>query len=68
MNTVLPLKQSTQSASREGLLWFFSFLPATLNEEFAAYISTGLPVVLSGLSDDNDGVREVGGISGIQLS
>ena len=59
LHSVLPLRQSPQSSSREGLLWFFSFLPATLNEEFAAYISTGLPVVLSGLSDDNDGVREV---------
>jgi HEAT repeat protein len=56
---VLRMKEEVQSAPREGLLWFLSFLPMTLNEGFAPYISVSLPVILSGLSDDNDGVREV---------
>lgn len=58
LQTVLRL-QFHSSSGREGLLWFLSFLPATLNENFAAYISITLPVILSGLSDENDGVREV---------
>ncbi|KAJ1428246.1 armadillo-type protein, partial [Ochromonadaceae sp. CCMP2298] len=51
--------QTQDAASREGLLWFLSFLPATLNEAFASYIELTLPVVLSGLCDENEGVREV---------
>lgn len=58
LQTVLRLQQSN-ACGREGLLWFLSFLPATLNEGFAAYIGVTLPVILSGLSDENEGVREV---------
>ena len=58
LQTVLRLQQQS-TAGREGLLWFLSFLPATLGEGFAVYISITLPVILSGLSDENDGVREV---------
>ena len=39
---------------------FQSFLPAILNESFSPYIAVSLPVIVAGLSDDNDGVREVG--------
>lgn len=58
LQTVLRLQQSG-TCGRECLLWFLSFLPATLNERFAVYIAITLPVILSGLSDENDGVREV---------
>lgn len=58
LQTVLRLQQQSV-CGREGLLWFLTFLPATLNEGFAAYISITLPVILSGLSDENDGVRDV---------
>jgi HEAT repeat protein len=58
LQRVLEYKNST-SAAREGLLWFFSFLPSSLQENFTPYISTCLPIILSGLSDDDDGVREV---------
>jgi hypothetical protein len=34
-------------------------LPAVLNEAFAVHISTTLPVILTGLSDESEGVREV---------
>lgn len=58
LQTVLRLQQKN-AYGREGLLWFLSFLPATLNEGFAVYIGITLPVILSGLSDENEGVREV---------
>mmetsp|Transcript_90926 Transcript_90926/g.177994 ORF Transcript_90926/g.177994 Transcript_90926/m.177994 type:complete len:3046 (+) Transcript_90926:19-9156(+) len=58
LQTVLRLQQQSV-CGREGLLWFLTFLPATLNEGYAAYISITLPVILSGLSDENDGVRDV---------
>ena len=58
LQTVLRLQQQSW-CGREGLLWFLTFLPATLNEGFAVYISITLPVILSGLSDENEGVREV---------
>jgi hypothetical protein len=59
LNILIPLHASPKSASREGLLWTLSFLPAVLGENFAEYISMSLPIVLQGLSDDNEGVREV---------
>jgi hypothetical protein len=58
LQTVLRLQQHN-ACGREGLLWFLSFLPATLNEGFALYIGITLPVILSGLCDENEGVREV---------
>lgn len=59
LQTVLPLQNQSKSSGREGLLWLLSFLPAVLKETFAEYIGMTLPVVLAGLCDDNEGVREV---------
>lgn len=56
---VLEYRSSMNIGPREGLLWFFSFLPTSLQDNFAQYITICLPVILSGLSDDDDGVREV---------
>lgn len=55
---------STRSAAREGLLWLLSFLPAVLHEAFAEHIPATLPVILVGLSDGNEAVREVAMRSG----
>lgn len=55
----MTLRTHQNSSAREGLLWLLTFLPSVLGEPFAAYISSTLPVVLSGLSDDSEGVREV---------
>lgn len=55
----MTLRASGNPSAREGLLWLLTFLPSVLGEPFAAYISSTLPVVLSGLSDDFEGVREV---------
>jgi hypothetical protein len=38
-------------------MWFLSFLPSTLQHNYSPYIADTLPVLLQGLSDDNDGVR-----------
>eukprot|EP01038_Epipyxis_sp_PR26KG_P007132 gene7132-9733_t len=59
LQDVLKYHNHPQSAGREGLLWFMSFLPVSLNEAFSEYISITLPIILSGLSDDSEGVREV---------
>lgn len=55
----LPLQHSRNGAAREGLLWLLSFLPSSLNERFGPHIASTLPVVLVGLSDEAEGVREV---------
>ena len=59
LNEALVYKGSSKSYAREGLLWLLSFLPAVLKESFAEHIATTLPVVLVGLSDMSDSVREV---------
>lgn len=59
LQEVLPYKNATRSAPREGLLWLLSFLPTAMHDTFSPFISTTLPVILSGLSDENEGVREV---------
>ena len=64
LHDALKLQKSHSSASREGLLWFLAFLPAVLEERFADYIDETLPVVLQGLSDNTEGVREVAMRSG----
>ena len=55
----MTLRSHSSHSAREGLLWLLTFLPSVLGEPFSAYISATLPVVLSGLSDDSEGVREV---------
>ena len=59
LDTALALRNQPRSAAREGLLWLLSFLPSVLAEGFASHIKTTLPVILSGLSDESEGVREV---------
>ena len=59
LDTALTLRNQPKSAAREGLLWLLSFLPSVLAEGFASHIKTTLPVILSGLSDESEGVREV---------
>lgn len=59
LQQTLPLHLSSKGAAREGLLWLLSFLPAVVREGFADHISTTLPVVLTGLADSIESVREV---------
>jgi hypothetical protein len=44
---------------REGLMWFLTFLPQSLNQQFAPHISTSLSHVIRGLSDESDQVRDI---------
>jgi hypothetical protein len=59
INDAMQLSRSASPFAREGLLWLLTFLPSVLGEPFADYISPTLPIVLSGLSDDAEGVRDV---------
>ena len=59
LDLALALRSHPKSGGREGLLWLLSFMPATLTESFAPHISRTLPVILAGLSDSAESVREV---------
>lgn len=59
LDTALALRNQPRCAAREGLLWLLSFLPSVLQESFSMHIKTTLPVILLGLSDESEGVREV---------
>ncbi len=59
LSQLMSLSTDARAASREGLLWVLSFLPPVLKQQFASHISKTLPVILTGLSDSNEGVREV---------
>ncbi len=50
---------STRMGAREGPLWLLTFLPLALGEGFSSFIGSSLPIVLQGLADDQDTVREV---------
>lgn len=56
--TLLEASQSQSSAAREGCVILCRFLPTTLGDSFVRHLSTALPVVIGGLADDNEGVRE----------
>lgn len=59
LRELLPLADHPKPATRQGLLWLLAFLPGVLAAKFSGYITTLLPVVLGGLADDAEMVREV---------
>eukprot|EP00981_Chlorochromonas_danica_P005419 scaffold1091_cov164-Ochromonas_danica.AAC.42 len=59
IQTVLGFKSINKATAREGLMWFLSFLPYSLKERFGTHVDSTLPIVLQGLSDDGENVREV---------
>jgi len=59
LKQTLPLRNSQSFAAREGLLWLLSFLPNSMPQVFAHHISETLPIVLGGLSDSTESVREI---------
>lgn len=59
LGDLLPLAAHPKGAVREGVLWVLCFLPGAMAKEFAPVIPQALPVVLSGLSDEVETVREV---------
>lgn len=56
---VVPLADSTSVSAREAVMWVLAFLPTAMGDVFSAYINLVLPLVINGLSDDNDMVRDV---------
>lgn len=56
--TLLEAARSQSSAAREGCVVLCRFLPSTLGDGFVRHLPTALPVVIGGLADDNEGVRE----------
>jgi hypothetical protein len=64
LHELLPLKSHPKFNVREGVLWLLCFLPPVLEDDFAVHIPETLPVVLSGLSDEAESVREVAMRSG----
>ncbi len=56
---ILPLISHPSPAYREGVLWVLTFLPSTLGQAFAPLIESAFPALISGLSDENEPVRDV---------
>lgn len=59
LGDLLPLAAHPKGSVREGVLWVLCFLPGAMGKDFAVIIPSSLPVVLAGLSDEVEAVREV---------
>ncbi len=59
LGELLPLAAHPKGSVREGVLWVLCFLPGAMGKDFAPMIPSALPVVLAGLSDEVEAVREV---------
>lgn len=55
---ILATVDSASPAARQGYLAVFQFLPDTLGSRFEPLLEVVLPVIIKGLSDDQDMVRE----------
>jgi len=56
---ILPLINHPCASYREGVLWVLTFLPSSLGQAFAPLIDSSFPALISGLSDENESVRDV---------
>ena len=56
---ILPLISHPKAGTREGVLWVLTFLPSALGHAFASLITVSFSALISGLSDDNESVRDV---------
>ena len=56
---ILPLISHPKASTRKGVLWVLTFLPSSLGQAFAPLINSSFPALISGLSDENEAVREV---------
>ena len=59
MDDILPLSSHPSPSTREGVLWVLCFLPPAMGQGFNSMLDESLPALISGLSDDNEQVREV---------
>ncbi|TMW63265.1 hypothetical protein Poli38472_002206 [Pythium oligandrum] len=58
-NEIFPLSRHPKFSVREGVLWIIAFLPPALGKGFAVFLTDALPIIVSGLSDEADSVRDV---------
>lgn len=56
---ILPMIDHPKACTREGVLWVLTFLPSSLGQAFAPLIDASFPALISGLSDENESVRDV---------
>ncbi|KAG1685616.1 hypothetical protein DVH05_007823 [Phytophthora capsici] len=61
---ILPLARHPKFSVREGVLWVMAFLPPALGKQFAMFLREALPIVVAGLSDEAESVRDVAMHSG----
>ncbi|CAI5723276.1 unnamed protein product [Hyaloperonospora brassicae] len=61
---ILPLARHPMFSVREGVLWVIAFLPPALGKQFAIFLRDALPIVVKGLSDEAESVRNVAMHSG----
>lgn len=59
LSILIPFHTSPQPEAREGVMWYFSFLPMVLKDNYIKYAELALPLILHCLSDDQDSVREI---------
>lgn len=56
---IFPLARHPKYSVREGVLWIIAFLPPAFGKGFSVFLSDALPIVVSGLSDEAESVRDV---------
>ncbi|TYZ62730.1 hypothetical protein PybrP1_001423 [[Pythium] brassicae (nom. inval.)] len=56
---IFPLARHPKFSVREGVLWIIAFLPPAFGKGFSVFLSEALPIVVSGLSDEAESVRDV---------
>ncbi|CAH0491585.1 unnamed protein product [Peronospora farinosa] len=61
---ILPLARHPRYSVREGVLWVMAFLPPALGKQFSMFLREALPIVVAGLSDEAESVRDVAMHSG----
>ncbi|ETN22669.1 hypothetical protein PPTG_02536 [Phytophthora nicotianae INRA-310] len=61
---ILPLARHPKYSVREGVLWVMAFLPPALGKQFSMFLREALPIVVAGLSDEAESVRDVAMHSG----
>jgi hypothetical protein len=56
---LLPKAKESLPASREGVYWFLAFLPPVLGDKFTPWLRRLFGIVVAGLADDVEQVRDV---------
>ena len=59
LEDIFPSIHHPKATTREGVLWVLTFLPSSLGQAFVPLIDASLPVLLCGLADDHESVRDV---------